>query len=66
MLKNRLKHFRHKHEMNQKQFADFLGVQLSLYNRWELQTKQPNLESAWKLSQKLNCTINELFYEAPE
>ena len=30
MLKNRLKSFRHKMEMNQKQFAEFLGVNYSL------------------------------------
>jgi len=62
-LKNKLKSFRHKHEMNQTEFAEHLGVGRHLYNQWELNRTQPNLESTWKILKKLNIPIEELFYE---
>lgn len=61
MLKNKLKSYRHKMEMNQTEFAGWLGVNVSLYNRWENQKVQPSLIIALKLSGKLTCTVNDLF-----
>ncbi len=61
MLKNKLKHWRFKREMNQTEFAIFLGVDGKLYNRWENQRVQPSLEKALHISKKLNCTVNDLF-----
>lgn len=49
-------------EMNQVEFASFLGVNQSHYNRWENQRLQPTLEMALQISKKLNCTVNDLFY----
>lgn len=65
-LKNRLKSFRHKMEMNQVEFASFLGVNQSHYNKWENQKLQPTLEMALKISEKLKCTVNDLFYFTPD
>lgn len=62
MIKNKLKSWRHKLEMNQIEFAKFLGVNQSHYNRWENQRLQPTLEMALHISKKLNCSVNELFY----
>lgn len=50
-------------EMNQTEFYTFLEVNKDQYGRWERQENQPSLEWAWKISKKLNCTINELFEE---
>lgn len=61
MFKNKLKSFRHRHEMNQKEFAEFIGVGDKLYNRWENQHIQPTLEKALIISEKLKCTVNDLF-----
>ena len=66
MLKNKLKSYRHKHEMNQIQFATWLGVPQAQYSRWERQIQQPNLEWAYKLCVKLNCNIMDLFYYSPD
>ena len=65
MIKNRLKHWRHVKEMNQKEFADFLGVRRNLYNVWERQNGQPNIESCFRISKKLGVPIEQLF-EPPE
>lgn len=43
MLKNKLKSFRTKHEMNQTEFAAYLGIDRYLYNRWESHAKEPSL-----------------------
>ncbi|CVK18430.1 helix-turn-helix transcriptional regulator [Sporomusa sphaeroides] len=66
MLKNKLKTWRHKYEMNQIEFASFLGVNQSHYNRWENQKLQPTLEMALRISEKLKCTVNDLFYITSE
>ena len=63
MLKNKLKSFRHKHEMNQTEFATYLGMTIGQYNQYETHRRQPTLETAWRISKKLNVTINELFEE---
>lgn len=65
-MKNKLKSFRHKHEMNQREFAAWLGVNYSLYNRWEKQVGQPGREWIMRLTKKLNCTTEELFDDLPE
>ena len=61
MLKNKLKSYRHQMEMNQTEFAGFLGIGISLYNNYERQHKQPSLESAIKIARKLNCHVEEIF-----
>jgi putative transcriptional regulator len=59
---NRLKSYRHKHEMNQLEFAQYLGVNQSQYNRYERNTHQPTLEIALKISDKLGVNVNDIFY----
>jgi DNA-binding XRE family transcriptional regulator len=63
MLKNKLKSWRHRLEMNQTEFAQHLGYTIGQYNLWENQKRQPDLENAWQIARKLNCTINDLFEE---
>lgn len=48
-------------EMNQTEFAEYIGIDNKLYNRWELQKGQPSLFMALKISIKLGCTVNDLF-----
>ena len=60
MIRNKLKSYRHKHEMNQREFSAFLGVNHSLYNRWEKQHGQPSREWLFKLAAKLECKIEDL------
>lgn len=67
MLKNRLKQIRlnmaaeQGRDISQTEFAAMLGYDKYIYNRWETQKVQPNLETAIVLSNKLNTTVNELF-----
>jgi len=65
MLRNKLKSFRFKYEMNQTEFRIMLGVNKDQYNKWENQKYQPSLEWCWKISKKLNCHIEELFEMVP-
>jgi putative transcriptional regulator len=61
-VKNRLKHYRHKHEMNQAEFATFLGISPFQYNRYERNKSQPTLEIALRISAKLDVPVNDIFY----
>ncbi len=61
-VNNRLKSYRHKHEMNQKEFAAYLGISQSQYNRYERNTNQPTLEIAIQISDKLGCSVNDIFF----
>lgn len=65
VLENRLKHWRHKHEMNQKEFAALLEISQTQISRWENQKDQPSLESAFKIAKKLDISIEELFEYDP-
>ncbi|MBS4195308.1 helix-turn-helix transcriptional regulator [Lederbergia citri] len=59
---NRLKSFRHKYEMNQTEFADYLGIASDQYNRYERNKRQPVLEIALRISERLGVSVNEIFY----
>jgi len=65
-IKNRLKSIRHKHEMNQTEFAQMLGVLQNLYCRWENQKQQPSLESALNICHKLKIKMEDLVEYIPE
>jgi putative transcriptional regulator len=62
-IKNRLKSIRHQHEMNQKEFAEYLGILYTQYNRYETQKSQPTLEIALGISEKLKIPVNDIFYK---
>lgn len=66
MIKNRLKTLRHQHEMNQTEFAAFLGLNRNQYNRYERQHEQPGLETALMMSEKLGVPVNAIFYITSE
>jgi len=65
---NRLKDIRHDHRMNQTEFAEFLGISIYQYNRYEKQSRQPTLEVALQISNKVKRPVNDIFFlteEAP-
>ncbi|MEH7505129.1 helix-turn-helix domain-containing protein [Neobacillus drentensis] len=67
-VNNRLKDLRHDHRMNQTEFADFLGISIYQYNRYERGARQPTLEVALQISEKVKRPVNDIFYlteEAP-
>jgi putative transcriptional regulator len=66
MIRNNLKSIRHSHEMNQKEFAIYLGIRYEQYNRYERQDRQPNLEVALRMSEKLGVTVNDIVYLVDE
>lgn len=45
----------------QKDFAKFLGVTEQQISLWENQEKQPKLETAWRLKEKIGCKLDDLF-----
>ena len=61
MIRNNLKSYRHKYEMNQTEFARFLGVALPQYNRYENNQTQPTLIVALRISERLGVAVNEIF-----
>ncbi|MGF6950218.1 putative transcriptional regulator [Neobacillus sp. B4I6] len=65
-VNNRLKDLRHDHRMNQTEFADFLGINIYQYNRYENGARQPTLEVALQISEKVKRTVNDIFYFAEE
>ena len=61
-IRNRLKYWRHKLMIDRKKdFAAFLGVTPEQISEWESQRKQPSLDTAWRLKEKLGCTLDDLF-----
>jgi len=63
-MKNRLKYFRHKLEIDSKrEFAKMLEASYRAYIRWEAQEAQPDLPSAWKVYKNLKKRIPGLHFE---
>lgn len=58
---NNLKEIRHAMKMEKGEFAEFLEINNSQYSRYENQHRQPTLEKALEISEKVNRTVNELF-----
>lgn len=69
-VRNRLKSIRYRYEMKQKEFAEYLGLNLSQYNKYEKQNTQPALGVVLKIAKKLNLSTDEIVYldteEPPE
>lgn len=59
---NRLKELRHDHRMNQTEFSAFLGISIHQYNRYEKEAREPTLDNALLISERLGLTVNEIFY----
>jgi DNA-binding XRE family transcriptional regulator len=62
VVRNHLKNLRHDHRMNQSEFAEFLGVNRQLYNRWENQATQPSLEWALRIAEKLGLYVEDVVF----
>jgi putative transcriptional regulator len=61
-IRNNLKDIRYDNRMDQKQFSSYLGVNQSLYNRWERQNTQPSVEWLLKISKRINKPIEDIVY----
>ena len=46
----------------QKEFAEFIGITQTLYNKYENNTSQPGLDTLLKISKKLDIKIDEIVY----
>lgn len=63
MFKNRLLEIRlAKGYKKQKDFADYLGVSQSNYNKWENNSSQPGVETLLLISEKLGIKIDDIVY----
>ena len=60
MLGGKLKLYREKHNMTQKEVAEILGVEPGTISKYELGMIEPNIESIKKLAEIFNVTIDEL------
>ena len=60
MLGEKLKLYREKYNMTQKEIAGFLGVEPGTISKYELGMIEPNIESIKKLAEIFNVTIDEL------
>lgn len=58
---NNLKDIREQHHWNQEQLASFIGTNRESIGRYERGERNPSLETALRLSARLNVTVNELF-----
>ncbi|PAB60982.1 helix-turn-helix transcriptional regulator [Anaeromicrobium sediminis] len=61
---NKLKEIRLKEYMldNKSEFAKILDVSIQTYTKWENGNTVPPIERALKISEKLNRTINDIWY----
>jgi putative transcriptional regulator len=61
-IMNKLRDMRFELKMDQNDFAEFMGVTNTLYNKWERQRSQPSLEWALKIAKITNKPVESIFY----
>lgn len=62
MLKNKLKEIRMREYMlSSSEFAKFLGINLGTYSQIENDKKSVSLENAFRIAEKLNRTIEDIW-----
>lgn len=63
MVRNKLLDIRLEKKIKfQKDFAEYLGIDQSQYNKYENNAKQPDIEILLKISKKLNIHIEDIVY----
>ena len=60
----RLKFFRDKRLLTQKNIAIALGLSVSTISKWESGISKPRADTLKKLADLLHCTVDELLKEA--
>lgn len=48
--------------MNQKEFAEFIEIDIKSLSNWERNISRPNLEIALKIAKKLNKKVEDIWY----
>lgn len=65
-MRNKLEHFRLKlsaergRVISQKEFAEYLGVNYSQYNRWAKQHGNPSMDNLIRIARVLNVSVEDL------
>ncbi|MBS1413183.1 MAG: helix-turn-helix transcriptional regulator [Christensenellaceae bacterium] len=62
----RLKFFRDKKSLTQKNIANVLGLSVSTISKWESGISKPRADTLKKLADLLNCTIDDLLKDKAE
>lgn len=63
MLVPKIKELRRKVGLTQEQLAEMTGISATTISKYETGAIYPTLENLWKLSDALNCLVDDL-YEA--
>ena len=59
----RLRGLRVEHDLTQEEFASWIGMPISTYRKKELGLSQLQLEEAYKISQLLGESIEDIFFK---
>lgn len=62
VLFNRIAFYRKLHRLSQTELGKICGVSKNTVSSWELNTFNPSLEAAFRLSRFFNVPITQLFY----
>lgn len=58
---NKIKFFREKNKISQKDISEKMGVKQNTISDWEREYRMPSLKKAIKLAKILNTTVEELY-----
>lgn len=60
---NNIKHLREKQGISQAELSRRLGFSRSYMNRLENNKQQPNMITAMRIAEILNCSLDEIFFK---
>lgn len=58
---NRVKEFRKKKKISQKELANIMNVKQNTISQWENDMRKPNVQQAIKLADILETTVEDLY-----
>ena len=58
---NRVKEFRKKKKLSQKELANIMNVKQNTISQWENDMRKPNVQQAIKLADILETTVEDLY-----
>lgn len=61
-----MREMRKKKGLTLKQLGEIVGVTEATMNHYEHERRKPNYEMLLKISEALDCTVNDLLYKLPE
>ena len=61
IISKKIKEYRDRHDLTQKQFSDLIGISAQAVSKWEREECYPDITFLPRLAKLLECSVDEFF-----